>query len=134
MLNKEAFELIEQRKEQGVTALYLHEKLGMSEASASSWLSKWARRGFLKFIRYKDTPTNQMEKLERLERVGTLGKEEEDHLKDLRAWRLRVHLADRGRAGRPPQGKYVLGKKEWNQYAHGKLEERMAIRDGTKRW
>ena len=38
--------------------------------------------------------------------------------------------------GRPlgGQGHYILGKKEWSSYAHGKLEERMTIRDSTKKW
>lgn len=134
MINAEAFELIESRKEEGVTAAYLAQRLGMTERSAASWLSKWAKRGFLKFVRYEGSPSSRMEELERLERLGTLGPEEEGHLKDLRAWRMRVHLADRGRAGKPPQGKYVLGSKEWGPYAHGKLDERMAIREGTEKW
>ena len=134
MMNHEAFELIEQRKEDGVTAKYLSERLGITEGSAASWLSKWARRGFLKLIRYDGTPSKQIEELERIERLGTIGLVEESHLRDLRAWRMRVHSADRGRAGRPPQGRYVLGRREWSSYAHGKLEERMAIREGTEKW
>ena len=134
MLNNEAFELIEQRKEEGVTADYLAKRLGMTPQSAASWLSKWTRRGFLKLVRYEGSPNSQMEELERLERLGTIGREEEGHLKDLRAWRMRVHSADRGKAGRPPQGKYILGQREWSSYAHGKLEERMATRGSTEKW
>lgn len=134
MINAEAFELIEKRKEEGVTAEYLAKKLGIKVESAASWLSTWTRRGFLKHIRYEGTPSAQTEELERLERLGTLGREEEEHLKDLRAWRMRVHDAYRGRAGKPPQGKYVLGKREWGAYAHGKLEERMATREDIQKW
>ena len=134
MINAEAFELIEQRKEEGVTADYLAMRLGITQQSAASWLSNWTRRGFLRLVRYEGGPRAQMEELERLERVGTLGREEEQHLKDLRAWRARVHSADHGKAGRPAQGKYVLGKREWNSYAHGKREERAAFREDTKRW
>ena len=134
MINSEAFELIEQRKEEGVTAAYLANRIGITPASAASWLSKWTRRGFLKLVRYEGNPSSQMEELERIERLGTLGKEEEERLKDLRAWRLRVHSADRGKAGRPSQGKYVLGKNEWGLYAHGKFEEREGFRSDVAKW
>ena len=53
MINNEAFELIEQQKEEGVTADYLAKKLGIPSRSAASWLSKWTRRGFLKYIPFK---------------------------------------------------------------------------------
>lgn len=134
MINSEAFELIEQRKEEGVTAEYLAKRLGITKESAASWLSTWTRRGFLRLVRYEGSPSAQMEELERLERLGTIGREEESHLKDLRAWRMRVHNADRGKAGRPSQGKYVLGRREWGSYAHGKFDERVAIRGDTKKW
>lgn len=134
MLNSEAFELIEQRKNEGVTAEYLAKRLGIAPRSAASWLSKWTRRGFIKLIRYEGSPSSQIEELERIERLGTLGREEEEHLKSLRAWRTRVHNANRGKAGRPPQGKYVLGDREWNSYAHGKLDERMNTRESVNKW
>lgn len=134
MINSEAFELIESRKEEGVTVGYLAEKLGITQQSAASWLSKWTHRGFLKHVRYEGSPNSQMEELERLERLGTIGREEESRLKDLRAWRMRVHWADHGKAGRPPQGKYVLGKREWGAYAHGKLEDRIAMRGDIEKW
>lgn len=137
MINAEAFELIEQRKEEGVTASYLAERLGITKQSAASWLSTWTRRGYLKFIRYEGSPNHQIEELERIERIGVLGREEEQRLKDLRAWRIRVHSmqdVNRGKAGRPPQGKYVLGPREWNAYARGKFEERIAMRGDVERW
>lgn len=134
MINSEAFELIEKRKEEGVTAEYIASRLGISVPSAASWLSTWTRRGFLKLVRYEGSPSSQIEELERLERVGTLGQGEKDHLRELRAWRLRVHNANRGRAGRPPQGKYVLGPRESGSYSHGKLEERIGIRDSVEKW
>ena len=134
MINIEAFELIESRKEEGVTASYLAKRLGITERSAASWLSNWTRRGFLKLIRYEGSPSSRIEELERLERLGVIGQEEENRLKDLRIWRTHVHNANRGRAGRPPQGKYVLGKREWGSYAHGRIDERMAIRGDMEKW
>lgn len=102
MINAEAFELIEQRKEEGVTAEYFAKRLGLPKQQAANWLSKWTRRGFLQYIPFDGE----------LERTG---------------WRSR---------GRPKggQGKYVLGRKEWGSYAHGKLEERMALREDIKKW
>lgn len=134
MINREAFELIEQRKEEGVTPEYLAKRLGITQQSASSWLSTWTRRGYLKFVRYEGSPSKQVEELERIERLGTLGQEEANRLRELRAWRIRVHDANHGRAGRPPQGKYILGGREWGSYAYGKREERSAFREGTKKW
>lgn len=38
--------------------------------------------------------------------------------------------------GRPKgtMGRYMLGSKEWASYRHGKLEERMEIREKVKKW
>lgn len=102
MLNTEAFELIEKRKEEGVTAEYLASRLGIPRQQAANWLSKWTRRGFLTYIPFEG----------KIERTSWRGK------------------------GRPlgGQGRYVLGRKEWHSYAHGKLEERMTLREDVKKW
>lgn len=136
MINAEAFELVEQRKEEGITAEYLAKRLGITRRSAASWLSKWARRGFLKYIPYSGGGVARFEELERMERLGNLDNpEDRERLKELRAWRMKNYRSP-GRAGRPAgsQGKYVLGVKEWGSYAHGKLEERMALREDVKKW
>lgn len=136
MINNEAFELIEQRKEEGVTAEYLAKRLGITPRSAASWLSKWTRRGFLKYTPYEGGRVGRQEELERLERLGRLDNLEDRRcLEELRAWKLKNRQSP-GRAGKPSgsQGKYVLGRKEWASYAHGKLEERMAFREDVKKW
>lgn len=50
VFNNEAFEFIELSKEAGVTAEELAKKIGLPQGQASTWLSKWTRRGFLKYI------------------------------------------------------------------------------------
>ena len=101
MISAEAFEFIELRKEEGVTADILAKKLGLPPRQVATWLSKWTKRGFLQYIPLEG----------KVERTG---------------WRGR---------GRPKgQGRYVLGKKEWASYAHGKLEERMAFREDIRKW
>lgn len=47
-INREAFEYIEKRV--SVTPEELAEKFGIKKASAASWLSKWASRGYLEFV------------------------------------------------------------------------------------
>ena len=135
MINAEAFELIEQRKEEGITAVYLAKRLGITQRSAASWLSKWTRRGFLRYLPSEDTPLDKFEKLEKLEKQGDyISSEDRDLLKELRAWK-QASYRTRGKAGKPPtSGRYVLGPREWGSYAHGKLEERMGIRDGVDKW
>lgn len=63
MLNSEAFELIEQRKEEGVTAEYLAKRLGIPRQQAANWLSKWARRNLLRYVPFEG-------KIERTSRRG----------------------------------------------------------------
>lgn len=50
MINEEAFRFIELKGAEGVTAKELAEKLGLKERYAASWLSKWAKRGYLKHV------------------------------------------------------------------------------------
>lgn len=44
MINSEAFELIEQRKEEGVTAEYLAQRLDLGLQYRKSWREKFCRR------------------------------------------------------------------------------------------
>jgi hypothetical protein len=135
MLNAEAFELVEQRKEEGVTAEYLAKRLGITPRSAASWLSKWARRGFLKYVPYNGGGIGRLEELEAQERSGTLSASGVERLKSLREFKSMQRHGPRG-IGKPKgaQGHYVLGDAEWGSYRHGKLEERMAIRERIKKW
>jgi hypothetical protein len=135
IFSNEAFELIEQRKEEGVTPDYLAKRLGITPRSAASWLSKWTRRDFLKYLPFDGGGVDKISELEELERAGTLTYADEERLKVLRNWRATNRGGPRG-VGRPPssQGRYILGLREWGTYRYGKLEERMAIRDGVKKW
>jgi len=54
-VNREAFELVEKRKEKGITAKELSEALGITKRSAATWLSKWYTRGYLKYNRDRGT-------------------------------------------------------------------------------
>jgi len=54
-INRGAFELIEKRKEKGITAKELSATLGITQRSAATWLSKWRGQGYLKYNRDRGT-------------------------------------------------------------------------------
>lgn len=47
-VNREAFELIEQRTH--ITPGELAKALGIKKHSAATWLSRWANRGYLEYV------------------------------------------------------------------------------------
>ena len=59
-INYEAFELIERRGK--ITARELAKHIGVKESSAATWLSKWAKRGYLTWVPRVDKPKKHTKK------------------------------------------------------------------------
>lgn len=53
-INYEAFELIERRG--SITAQELAKHIGVKKDSAASWLSKWTKRGYLRWVPGPEVP------------------------------------------------------------------------------
>jgi len=141
MLNQDAFTYIEVMSKvqpgvtPGVTADMLSKKMGGTPATWASWLSKWAKRGFLRRVPPESGGVKRLEELEHLETIQRISPEDLERLRALRAWKLK-NFRNPGRSGRPSgfQSHYILGKIEWASYAHGKLEERELIRSDVGKW
>lgn len=65
-VNREAFELIEQRGH--ITPGELAKVLGMKKHSAASWLSRWANKGYLEYV-----PSHEHQSKKKGEPIGAYG-------------------------------------------------------------
>ena len=65
-VNREAFELIEQRGR--ITPMELAKALGLKKGSAATWLSRWASKGYLEYV-----PSHEHQSRKKKKPVGSYG-------------------------------------------------------------
>lgn len=117
MLNEDAFMLIEQQKENGVTAEFMAKRLGIAVGSAASWLATWKKRGFLKYKPYDKNSDEYLARRRRMVMEVESGASRQKQYSKM-----------------GPRGVYILGDREWGSYANGRQEDRIAIREQVGKW